>query len=127
MPNRQFVQISTAYPNPSVPFREDQKILQQAMEDDDNRDADTYLCLVWSQDNLDEVFQPETWAKSNPLLDLESERENLMKGLMDKRDSDLLSGNLAESEYPEILARMIEAYDEWTRRCMVVPYPGQKK
>ena len=96
MPNRQFIQISTAYPNPSVPFREDQKILQQAMEDDDNRDADTYLCLVWSQDNLDEVFQPETWAKSNPLLDLESERENLMKGLMDKRDSDLLSGNLAD-------------------------------
>ena len=96
MPNRQFIQISTAYPNPSVPFREDQKILQQAMEDDDSRDADTYLCLVWSQDNLDEVFQPETWAKSNPLLDLESERENLMKGLMDKRDSDLLSGNLAD-------------------------------
>ncbi|ALJ99625.1 large subunit terminase [Streptococcus phage 128] len=96
VPNRQFIQISTAYPNPSVPFREDQKILQQAMEDDDNRDADTYLCLVWSQDNLDEVFQPETWAKSNPLLDLESERENLMKGLMDKRDSDLLSGNLAD-------------------------------
>lgn len=96
VPNRQFIQISTAYPNPSVPFREDQKILQQAMEDDDSRDADTYLCLVWSQDNLDEAFQPETWAKSNPLLDLESERENLMKGLMDKRDSDLLSGNLAD-------------------------------
>lgn len=96
VPNRQFIQISTAYPNPSVPFREDQRIMQQAMEDDDNRDADTYLCLVWSQDNLDEVFQPETWAKSNPLLDLESERDNLMKGLMDKRDSDLLSGNLAD-------------------------------
>lgn len=96
VPNRQFIQISTAYPNPSVPFREDQRIMQQAMEDDDNRDADTYLCLVWSQDNLDEVFQPETWAKSNPLLDLKSERDNLMKGLMDKRDSDLLSGNLAD-------------------------------
>ena len=35
--------------------------------------------------------------------------------------------DLAEAEHPEILARMIEAYDEWTRRCMVVPYPGQKK
>ncbi|MED5861348.1 terminase TerL endonuclease subunit [Streptococcus anginosus] len=96
VPNRQFVQISTAYPNPSVPFREDQRIMQQAMEDDDSRDADTYLCLVWSQDNLDEVFQPKTWAKSNPLLDLEQERDNLMKGLMDKRDSDLLSSNLAD-------------------------------
>lgn len=94
--NRQFIQISTAYPNPNVPFREDQEILQQAMEDDSNRDADTYLCLVWSQDSLDEAFQPETWVKSNPLLDLESEHDNLLKGLMDKRDSDLLSGNLAD-------------------------------
>lgn len=96
VPNRQFVQISTSYPKPNVPFHQDQKMLQQAMEEDYKRDADTYLCLVWSQDDLNEVFSPETWAKSNPLLDLESERDNLMKGLMDKRDSDLLSGNLAD-------------------------------
>jgi phage terminase large subunit-like protein len=94
--NRQFVQISTSYPKPNVPFHRDQKMLQQAMEEDYKRDADTYLCLVWSQDNLDEVFRPETWAKSNPLLDLESEHDNLLKGLMDKRDSDLLSSNLAD-------------------------------
>lgn len=96
VPNRQFIQISTSYPKPNVPFHQDQKMLQQAMEEDYKRDADTYLCLVWSQDDLNEVFSPETWAKSNPLLDLESERDNLMKGLMDKRDSDLLSGNLAD-------------------------------
>ena len=96
VPNRQFIQISTSYPKPDVPFHQDQKMLQQAMEEDYKRDADTYLCLVWAQDDLNEVFSPETWAKSNPLLDLESERDNLMKGLMDKRDSDLLSGNLAD-------------------------------
>lgn len=96
VPNRQFIQISTSYPKPNVPFHQDQKMLQQAMEEDYKRDADTYLCLVWSQDDLNEVFSPETWVKSNPLLDLESERDNLMKGLMDKRDSDLLSGNLAD-------------------------------
>lgn len=96
VPNRQFVQISTSYPDPNVPFHEDQKMLQQAMEEDYKRDADTYLCLVWQQDSLDEVFKPEEWVKSNPLLDLESERENLLKGLLDKRDSDLLSGNISD-------------------------------
>lgn len=96
VPNRQFVQISTSYPDPNVPFHEDQKMLQQAMEEDYKRDADAYLCLVWQQDSLDEVFKPEEWVKSNPLLDLESERENLLKGLLDKRDSDLLSGNISD-------------------------------
>ena len=66
------------------------------MEEDYKRDADTYLCLVWQQDSLEEVFKPDEWVKSNPLLDLESERENLLKGLLDKRDSDLLSGNISD-------------------------------
>lgn len=95
IPNRQFIQISTAYPNPNSPLRDDEKIMQSIMEYDD-RSGDAQLCLVWSQDSLDEAFQPETWVKSNPLLDLESEHDNLLKGLMDKRDSDLLSGNLAD-------------------------------
>ncbi|MGZ0942321.1 terminase large subunit, partial [Streptococcus thermophilus] len=96
VPNRQFIQISTSYPDPNVPFHQDQKMLQQAMEEDYKRDADTYLCLVWQQDSLEEVFKPDEWVKSNPLLDLESERENLLKGLLDKRDSDLLSGNISD-------------------------------
>ena len=43
--NHQFVQISTSYPDPSVPFRKDQKTLQEAMEKDWDREADTSLCL----------------------------------------------------------------------------------
>ncbi len=94
--NRQFIQISTSYPNPTVPFHEDQKMIQQAMEQDWNRDADSYLGLIWSQDSLDETFKPETWVKSNPLLTLESEHEVLMQGLTDKRDSDLLAGTISD-------------------------------
>lgn len=94
--NRQFIQISTSYPNPTVPFHEDQKMIQQAMEQDWNRDADSYLGLIWAQDSLDETFKPETWVKSNPLLTLESEHEVLMQGLMDKRDSDLLAGTISD-------------------------------
>lgn len=94
--NRQFIQISTSYPDPTVPFRSDQIMIQQAMEQDFNRDADSYLGLIWAQDSLDESFKPETWVKSNPLLDLPSEQKTLMQGLVDKRDSDMLSGNIAD-------------------------------
>lgn len=34
--------------------------------------------------------------------------------------------NLA-SEYPEKVAEMVKAYQEWAERCMVEPYPGQHK
>ena len=93
IPNRQFIQISTAYPNPTSPLRRDERTMQSIMERDD-RAGDTQLCLVWSQDSVDEIYMPETWSKSNPLLDLESEHDTLLKGLMDKRDADLLSGNI---------------------------------
>lgn len=96
VPNHQFIQISTSYPDPTVPFHEDQKMVIQAMEQDWKRDADSYLGLIWSQDSLDETYKPDTWVKSNPLLDLPDQRDNLMKGLKDKRDSDLLTGNISD-------------------------------
>lgn len=96
VPNHQFIQISTSYPDPTVPFHEDQKMVIQAMEQDWKRDADSYLGLIWSQDNLDETYKPETWVKSNPLLDLPDQHDELMKGLKDKRDSDLLTGNITD-------------------------------
>ncbi|KRL02515.1 terminase large subunit [Liquorilactobacillus capillatus] len=96
VPNRQFIQISTSYPDPSVPFHDDQKMIQQAMEQDWNREADTYLGLIWAQDSLEETFKPEMWVKSNPLLYLKSEKKVLMQGLLDKRDSDMLSGNVTD-------------------------------
>lgn len=92
--NHQFIQISTAYPDPTVPFHDDEQMLQEAMEKDYSREADTYLCLIWAQDSLEETYDPETWIKSNPLLGLESEKKNLMDGLQDKRNSDALSGTL---------------------------------
>lgn len=94
--NHQFIQISTSYPDPTVPFHEDQKMLIQAMEQDYKRDADSYLGLIWSQDDLDETYKPETWVKSNPLLDLPGQKDVLLKGLKDKRDSDLLTGNISD-------------------------------
>ena len=34
--------------------------------------------------------------------------------------------NLA-AQYPEKVAEMAKAYEAWAKRCMVEPYPGQKK
>ena len=31
------------------------------------------------------------------------------------------------AQHPEIVEKMVKAYDEWTERCMVVPFPGQKR
>ena len=94
VPNKQFIQISTSYPDPTVPFHDDQKAGQQIMEQDWNRANDDNLVLVWAQDSLDETFKPETWVKSNPLLDLAGQREVLLKGLTTERDTKMLQGDL---------------------------------
>lgn len=94
VPNKQFIQISTSYPDPTVPFHDDQKAGQQIMEQDWNRSNDDNLVLVWAQDSLDETFMPETWVKSNPLLDFAGQREVLLKGLTTERDTKMLQGDL---------------------------------
>ncbi|TGE67135.1 terminase large subunit [Weissella confusa] len=94
VPNKQFIQISTSYPDPTVPFHDDQKAGQQIMEQDWNRANDDNLVLVWAQDSLNETFMPETWVKSNPLLDLKGQHDVLLKGLTTERDTKMLQGDL---------------------------------
>lgn len=115
VPNRQFIQISTSYPDPSVPFHEDEKMIQQAMEQDFKREADSYLGLIWSQDSLDETYKPNTWVKSNPLLYLKSQKDILMQGLLDKRDSDLLSGNVSDFQNKNLNLWLQEATNSFLK------------
>lgn len=91
-----FIEISTAYTVPDVPFHKEQKKLIEIMEKDYDRTGDDQLCLIWCQDSLEEVFKPETWAKSNPLLNHQKLKDNLMKGLLSERDKKMLMGNLAD-------------------------------
>lgn len=91
-----FIEISTAYQVPNVPFHKEQKKLIEIMERDFDRAGDDQLCLIWSQDSLKETFQPETWAKSNPLLNHPELKDNLMKGLVSERDKKMLMGKLAD-------------------------------
>lgn len=115
VPNHQFIQISTAYPNPNVPFHDDEKMLQQVLEQDYLREADSYLFLSWSQDELGEAYKPQTWIKSNPLLGLKSQHDTLMNGLTDKRDSDLLSGTLSDFQNKNLNMWLQEATNSFLK------------
>ena len=113
--NKQFIQISTSYPDPSVPFHDDQKMLQQAMEQDWNREADSYLGLIWAQDDLDETFKEGTWVKSNPLLYLPDQHDVLLSGLRDKRDSDMLSGTISDFQNKNLNLWLQEAANSFLK------------
>lgn len=113
--NRQFIQISTAYPDPSVPYHEDEKTIEELMEKDSDRDGDTYLGLIWSQDSLDETFKPDTWIKSNPLLGLDSQKKVLMQGLQDKRDSDMLAGTVGDFQNKNLNLWLQEATNSYLK------------
>lgn len=91
IPEACFIRISTAYPNPNSPFRQD---IQNIVEDIKKGKANTTFLAVWSQDSNEEVWKPETWEKSNPLLGLETDKESLLEGLLAERDSKVRSGEL---------------------------------
>ncbi|KMT32961.1 terminase large subunit [Melissococcus plutonius] len=89
--NKQFIQISTAYPDPTVPFKQEEDTLLKIMENDD-RSGDEQLCLVWCQDLKEELDDPRTWEKSNPLLGLYDQKDLLMNGLLTERNTLQLLG-----------------------------------
>lgn len=94
VPNHQYIEISTAYPDPTVPYHADEKLAQTIMEQDYKREGDNYLGLIWCQDSLDETFKPETWYKSNPLLYLDSQKDVLIKGLTNSRNNEAMAGHI---------------------------------
>lgn len=92
--------------------------------------------MVWANDSLDETFKPDSWIKSNPLLGVQSEQKNLMKGLTDKRSSNLLGGTIANFQtkninmwlqqdvdsflkLAEVEKAVISSFEVYARRCYV--------
>lgn len=94
--NHQFIEISTAYPNPNAPFHDDIKKMIETMEQDYKRSSEQTCCLVWQQDELEETYKPETWEKSNPLLGLAELKDDLLNGLKAEREAQLMQGSLAD-------------------------------
>lgn len=115
VPNHQYIEISTSYPDPSVPFHDEQKTIQQVMEQDFSREADRTLGLIWAQDSLDETFKEETWIKSNPLLGLPSQHDILLDGLRDKRDADMLAGTVDDFQNKNLNLWLQEATNSYLK------------
>lgn len=115
VPNHQYIEISTSYPDPSVPFHDEQKTIQQVMEQDFSREADRTLGLIWAQDSLDETFKEDTWIKSNPLLGLPSQHDVLLDGLRDKRDADMLAGTVDDFQNKNLNLWLQEATNSYLK------------
>ena len=95
VPYHQFIKISSAYPDPTGPFHQEEKAMQSIMEQDFKREGDNMLCCVWAQDDLSETYKPETWAKSNPLINLSAEeKDRRTKNLINQRDQAFLTNTL---------------------------------
>ncbi|NRO84156.1 hypothetical protein IMAU10149_00728 [Lactobacillus helveticus] len=95
VPYHQFIKISSAYPDPTSPFHQEQITMQHIMEKDYDREGDNSLCLVWAQDDLDETLKPETWEKSNPLIGLsDKERQRRTENLVKQRNQAMLTNTL---------------------------------
>lgn len=95
----QIVQISTAYPDSGSYLYKDEQIDIRAMRKDNNRALDDHLLMLWTQDYVKEVHDPESWVKSNPLIDLnENKKITMTRNLIGKRDSASQDGKLADFE-----------------------------
>lgn len=95
--NRMFVKISTAYPNAKVKFKKDQDLMRKIIEQDNLREADDTFQMIYSQDSENEVFEPDTWGKSNPNLNEmnEVDYKSALTSLIKDRDDADRSGELA--------------------------------
>ena len=69
------------------------------MRKDNNRALDDHLLMLWTQDYVKEVHDPESWVKSNPLIDLNEDKKiKMTRNLIGKRDSASQDGKLADFE-----------------------------
>lgn len=93
--NRLLLEISTAYPDPKCRFKHEEDSLRQLIEKD-SRDADDSFFLNYAQDDENEVFDPETWEKSNPLLCDPKTRKDALDALIDLRNTAERSGELSD-------------------------------
>ncbi|WP_404975673.1 terminase large subunit [Weissella paramesenteroides] len=94
--NHQLIQISTAYNDANVKFRTDQLAMTENIEKDYLRERDDFLLLVWEQDSLKEIEQPETWIKSNPILGLADKHDSMLLSMKSERDNKMADGTIQD-------------------------------
>lgn len=95
-PLAQMFYISTAGLDPNTPMFEDYKRYSKYLENENWNEIDKDLVLIWEQDDKDEAFDPETWQKSNPLMELPFMRKRLIEGMVTERDAKASQGKLSD-------------------------------
>lgn len=95
-PLAQMFFISTAGLDPNTPMFEDYKRYAKYLENGNWHEIDKDLVLIWEQDDEDEAYLPDTWQKSNPLMELPNMRKNLTEGMITERDAKVAQGKLSD-------------------------------
>ena len=95
-PTAQMFYISTAGLDPNTPMFEDYKRYAKYLENGNWHELDKDLVLIWEQDDEDEAYLPDTWQKSNPLMELPNMRKNLTEGMITERDAKVAQGKLSD-------------------------------
>lgn len=95
-PTAQMFYISTAGLDPNIPMFEDYKRYAKYLENGNWHEIDKDLVLIWEQDDEDEAYLPDTWQKSNPLMELPNMRKNLTEGMITERDAKVAQGKLSD-------------------------------
>lgn len=95
-PTAQMFYISTAGLDPNTPMFEDYKRYAKYLENGNWHEIDKDLVLIWEQDDEDEAYLPDTWQKSNPLMELPNMRKNLTEGMITERDAKVAQGKLSD-------------------------------
>ncbi|KRL99754.1 terminase [Liquorilactobacillus satsumensis DSM 16230 = JCM 12392] len=91
-PTAKVIIISTAGTDPRVPMREDYTAYSESIEKGNLDNEVLFLC--WEQDKDDEAFKPETWIKSNPLMEVPAMEIKLRAGMLTERNKQVAAGNL---------------------------------
>lgn len=84
------LQTSTAGVDPKVPLKREYDVLSKVLSGETRMD-DNFIA-IYEQDSEEEMYQPDTWEKSNPLMAYEPKRKALTKGLISERDSMIAKG-----------------------------------
>lgn len=103
-PNVLTLIISTAYFDLNSPmYQQEYKYVDQILKEE--AEDDNYFGLVYEQDEEEEIYDESMWIKSNPLLEVESLKETLLRNLR-KRVNEAVAKN-------DLLGLVVKNFNMW--------------
>lgn len=84
--------ISTAGLDLNVPMYEEYLLLDRVLKGEEQ--ADRYFIAIWEQDNANEIHEPNSWIKSNPIFESEAIKKVMQPTIQDDVNLALKQNNL---------------------------------